>query len=439
VESFPQRDRTRALQPRPSVTVRCSLPEPIKTIHSPARTLRTPASFNWWATERLLFLIAIGVFLLLLATTSERVDSGFVFRTLLVTFVYTFCTGTMTLYVIARLIEPAKFRSEVVAWSLVILCSLGMAVIGAAIAESLLQLTGLFPRQTFSARFIGGLKISLVVTLVAAVGTYAYNRMRDRFRTQNIELQKTIETGLVRVRQQEEDVQTAREIQEGLLPKRIAQVRGYQVTGAWQPALSVGGDYYDVLPFGDSSLGIVIADVVGKGISAALLMANLQAAVRAFAADGRDPMEVCARINGVMCSNVATGKFITLFYCVLDIAKRKLVYSNAGHNPPILLRGDDAFRLHEGGALLGVFRDWEYEQHSIQLQVGDRLLLFTDGLSEAEDPAGVEFGEDRLIEIFRRFRNLPATDIQNRILDTVRDFCHGNFRDDATLLVVAVG
>jgi sigma-B regulation protein RsbU (phosphoserine phosphatase) len=203
-------------------------------------------------------------------------------------------------------------------------------------------------------------------------------------------------------------------------------------------ALSVGGDYYDVLPLSDSSLGIAIADVVGKGISAALLMANLQAAVRAFAENAHSPAEVCERINSVMCINVASGKFITMFYCVLDAAKRKLTYSNAGHNPPILLRGDATLRLEEGGALLGVFRDWKYEQWSVELEAGDRLLLYTDGLSEAENLSREEFGEGRLIDALRRFRSLPAGEIQSRILNEVREFCHGNFHDDATLLVIAV-
>jgi sigma-B regulation protein RsbU (phosphoserine phosphatase) len=313
-----------------------------------------------------------------------------------------------------------------------------MAVIGAAAAETLLLITGLFPGETFSGRFTSGLKISLVVSLAVALGTYAYNRMQKRLRSQNIELQKKIETDVIRSRQQDEDFQKAREIQQGLLPKNVPQIVGYQVTGTWQPALSVGGDYYDVLPLRDSSLGVVIADVVGKGISAALLMANLQAAVRAFATDGRGPAELCERINTVMCSNVASGKFITLFYCVLDSTKRKLTYSNAGHNPPILLSGEDVFRLEEGGALLGVFPDWKYEQRSIDLQAGDRILLFTDGLTEAEDIGGKEFGEDRLVEVFRQVRELPAIEIQTRVLETVRSFCRGNFRDDATLLVITV-
>jgi phosphoserine phosphatase RsbU/P len=396
------------------------------------------SSFDWRGTSRLNVLIAIGVFFLLVATNTARTDSQFIIRTLVTTFVYTFCIAIPSFYVITQFIEPMRFRSEAIAWSLVILASLGLALVGTAVAQSLLLASRLFRGQAFAPQFVGGLKISLVVSTVAGVGKYAYDRMQQRLQRQNIALQETIETGTVRARQQEEDFLKAREIQEGLLPKHIAQVRGYQVTGAWQPAQSVGGDYYDVLAFGDSSLGVAIADVVGKGVSAALLMANLQAAVRALASDARDPAAVCEKINAVMCTNVASGKFITMFYCVLDGVKHRLTYCNAGHNPPVLLHGDCVSHLEEGGALLGIFRDWHYEQRSVDLHAGDRILMFTDGVTEAENTAGEEFGELRLIEIFLRLRALSAGEIQTQILGAVRDFCAGNFRDDATLLVIAV-
>jgi len=183
-------------------------------------------------------------------------------------------------------------QSETTAWSLVILVCVGLAVIGAAAAEVILGIFQLYPDRPFLARFEDGLKLSLVVSRAAGIGRYAYDRMKQRLQHQNVELQRTIETGTARSRLQEEDFQQARQIQAGLLPTEIAQVPGYQLSGAWQPALSVGGDYFDVIPFSDSRLGLVIADVVGKGVSAALLMANLQAAVRAFAADARPPAEV---------------------------------------------------------------------------------------------------------------------------------------------------
>ena len=395
-------------------------------------------SFDWLGIQRLNLFIAIGVFLLLLATAPAPPDSTEVIRTLIASFVYTACIGTLAFYAITQLIEPVTFQTPMVAWSLVIVCCLGMAVAGSAAAEVVIFALRIFPRQPFSGRFYGGLKISLVVSTVAGIGKYAYDRMQARLVRQNVELQKVIETGSARARLQEEDFQKAREIQEGLLPKHISQIRGYQVSGAWQPALTVGGDYYDVLPFGETTLGIAIADVVGKGVSAALLMANLQAAVRAFAADARDPAEVSEKINAVMCSNIATGKFITFFYCLLDAAQRRLTYCNAGHNAPILIRGEYTARLEEGGALLGIFLDWKFEQRTVDLLSGDRILLFTDGITEAENLQGEEFGEERLIGAMRRFRALPADELQGRILSAVNDFCAGNFRDDATLLVIAV-
>src|SRR5580658_5347885 len=140
--------------------------------------------------------------------------------------------------------------------------------------------------------------------------------------------------------QQEREVAEARSIQQGLLPKSIPQRAGYEIAGAWQPAQSIGGDYYDVLEFDECTLGLCIADVAGKGLPAALLMSNLQAAVRGLASAALSPEGLCARLNSLVCHNTGNDRFITFFYAQLDGPARVLRYTNAGHNAPIVLHRD---------------------------------------------------------------------------------------------------
>jgi sigma-B regulation protein RsbU (phosphoserine phosphatase) len=184
---------------------------------------------------------------------------------------------------------------------------------------------------------------------------------------------------------------------------------------------------------------LCIADVAGKGLPASLLMANLQAAIRSLAAESEGPRDLCARLNRLVCSNTPEDKFITLFYGLFDAASRRLVYSNAGHNSPILLRRDRSFvRLPEGGAALGIFPEWRYEDAEIQLTAGDRLVLFTDGVTEAMSRQGEEFGEERLLALMAADPELGAAELQKRILEAVSGFSAGELQDDATLIVMAV-
>ena len=237
----------------------------------------------------------------------------------------------------------------------------------------------------------------------------------------------------------EQALEEARAIQQELLPTEIPQIPGYEISGAWQPARLVGGDYFDVLDFGKDRVALCIADVVGKGMPAALLMSNLQAAIRTVAAESRAPQELCARLNRFVCSNTAADKFITLFYGLVDAANRKLVYTNAGHNSPILLRRDGScLRLPQGGAALGIFPDWQYEAGEVQLAPGDRLVLFTDGVTEAMSPQGEEFGEERLLALMTADPELGAGELQKKILRAVIEFSTRDLHDDATLIVVAV-
>src|SRR4051794_5009054 len=183
----------------------------------------------------------------------------------------------------------------------------------------------------------------------------------------------------------------ALKIQQRLLPQQVPQIEGWELAASWQPASGVGGDCFDTIRFGESRLALTIADVVGKGIPAALLMSNLQAAVRAFASEAVEPQALCHQVNRILCGNIAAGRFISFFYCVLDAATGILTYTNAGHYLPILVRADGAVeRLGEGGPVLGVIPDADYGQAHVALGPGDRLVLFTDGLTEARDGADEE-------------------------------------------------
>lgn len=242
-----------------------------------------------------------------------------------------------------------------------------------------------------------------------------------------------------RQRLEEQELEDAGEVERRLLPGEIPQIPGYQISGSWQPARSIGGDYFDVLKYGDRRLGLCIGDVMGKGIPAALLMSNLQASVRAAGSETAAPGELCARLNRVVAANTASSKFITFFYGLLDRSSRRLAYTNAGHNAPILVRLDGSHRrLEAGGPALGVLGEHDYEQGEIGLWSGDRLLLFTDGVTEAVNASGEEYGEDRLIELVRENRGRCGGELQDAILASVREFSGGARADDATLIVVAV-
>ncbi|HXJ91927.1 MAG TPA: SpoIIE family protein phosphatase [Terriglobia bacterium] len=233
----------------------------------------------------------------------------------------------------------------------------------------------------------------------------------------------------------QEEATLARETERGLLPREIPEMPGYEICGAWQPASVLGGDYFDARKLGDPVLALSIADVSGKGTPAALLVSNLQAAVRASGSADVTPSELCARVNKLMRGNLGHDKFVTFFYGLLD--GTTLTYCNAGHNAPILIHsGGSVERLHQGGLVLGLAAEAEYDEGQVELEPGDRLLLFTDGLTEANSPAGEEFGEDRLIEIAVQNRTLGAKGLEEKVLGAAAAFSP-KFDDDVTLVVVA--
>jgi len=241
-----------------------------------------------------------------------------------------------------------------------------------------------------------------------------------------------------RDQKQQREIEEARLIQRGLLPTTIPQVPGVALAVAWQPANGVGGDCFDTLGFGNL-LGVSIADIAGKGLPAALLMSNLQAAVRAFAQESVPPSSICASVNRLLCKNMANGRFATFCYARIDVPGRGVVYANAGHNPPLIVRaGGDVERLSEGGMVLGVFPENGYEQGELPLASGDRLVFYTDGITEARSPDGEEYGEDRLAAAALSSRSAPVESMKDALLADVNAFTGGQFEDDATMIVVAI-
>ena len=267
----------------------------------------------------------------------------------------------------------------------------------------------------------------------------ALGEQRRKARRIAAEEKRIQEETLQHLRDQDREIGEARAIQQKLLPNELPQPAGYRLASAWQSAGTVGGDYFDVLSLGEGLSAICIADVAGKGMPAAFLMSNLQAAVRALSSNSVAPEILCARLNSLIYRNIASDRFITFFYAHLDHEARRLHFANAGHNPPFVLHEDGSVeRLREGGTVLGVFATHQYEAGTIQLHPGDRAILYTDGVTEACNPEGEEFGEARLLHLLQENSACSPEILQNKILSEVAGFNGGHWADDATLLILSV-
>ena len=251
-----------------------------------------------------------------------------------------------------------------------------------------------------------------------------------------------IDVGLDRIRlgREEIDFEQARQVQLTLLPREMPHVEGLDVHGMWQPARTVGGDYYDVLKLSETQLAVCIGDVAGKGMPAALLMSSLQAAVRASAGEDTSPADVCSRVRRVVLSSLTGGRFVTFFYCAVDIASRRIRWCNGGHNPPVLVRADGTVvHLSDGGpAISRLLRDQPYTSADIELRAGDRLVLFTDGASEARDAHDTQYGEERIASLAVANRHLDARALVGSIAASVSAFSGARAEDDLTLVALAV-
>jgi len=239
-------------------------------------------------------------------------------------------------------------------------------------------------------------------------------------------------------RASEQELAVARRIQQDLLPHGVLAVEGAEVSGINRPCFAVGGDYFDYFRLEDGRVALAIADVAGKGVPAAILMSNLQAILRAETARGASVPHVPSQANKQLMDSMAgNSKFVTFFYGAYDPVARRLSYSNAGHNPPLVVRKDGRIEeLAAGGLIPGVFALADYDEAVVDLEPGDTVVLFTDGVTEAEDRHGM-YGDERLHALLRRERGGSAADIADAICKYVDRFSHGLHQtDDVTVVVV---
>jgi serine phosphatase RsbU (regulator of sigma subunit) len=238
-------------------------------------------------------------------------------------------------------------------------------------------------------------------------------------------------------RQAAHELAIAQQVQSRLFPQRQPLIRSLVYAGICWPARTVGGDYYDFLDLGNRRLGLVLADIAGKGMGAALLMANLQAALRSQCATAwEQPERLLRSVNQLLYENTAEGDYATLFFAAYDDDTRKLRYANCGHPPALLLRGNDGLeRLGATCTVVGLFEKWDCAMEERAMAPDDVILLYTDGITEALNVEGEEFGEERLLEAARQRRELPLPELLAGVADQARRFSSQEQADDITLIV----
>jgi serine phosphatase RsbU (regulator of sigma subunit) len=234
-----------------------------------------------------------------------------------------------------------------------------------------------------------------------------------------------------------QEIEIAKQVQARLFPQSQPQLKTLEYAGICIQARKVGGDYYDFLDLGRERLGFVIGDISGKGIAAALLMANLQANLRSQCAIALDqPQRLLCSVNQLFCDNTPDGAFATLFFAEYDDTSCRLRYANCGHLPALLLRSDNTVeRLEATATVLGIFKDWDCEIGECQLHPGDTLALYTDGITESYNSDDEQFGEQRLIEALQRHRPSCSQAALASIVDEVQRFSPHEQHDDITLIV----
>ncbi len=233
-------------------------------------------------------------------------------------------------------------------------------------------------------------------------------------------------------------LEIARQVQLELLPEHDPAITNFDISAYIFPAEEVSGDYYDWVSVFDDQIGIVVADAVGKGIPAALLMSFLRASLRSAVQIGYAPHIAFSKVNNLLRDSIKDNQFITGIYGLLDSTNKTFVFSNAGHNPPLLIKPDGEYRFVEYGDVpLGMFADAHYHQHFIRFEPGQVLVIYTDGITEAANPSGDEYGQDRFAKRILDGIHLPAKKMIDHVRKGVADFTERKFLDDdGTLFIV---
>ncbi|MFC2085439.1 GAF domain-containing SpoIIE family protein phosphatase [Bacteroidota bacterium] len=235
-----------------------------------------------------------------------------------------------------------------------------------------------------------------------------------------------------------EEMRMARDIQQNLLPKENPEIQGFQISGTSIPAREVGGDYFDFIPLGETCTSFCVGDITGKGMPAAMLMANLQATLRAQITVCTDIGKSMVTTNNLLYHSTDSGKFATLFLGAIDVKNSRITYCNAGHDEPLLIgKSGEIIKLSTGGMLLGCFPDQQFTEGTVELESGDLLVLYTDGVTEAMNDKEVEFGLERLIELINSSRSNSSEEIKDLIIRNVRNHAALTPQsDDITLMVI---
>ena len=285
-------------------------------------------------------------------------------------------------------------------------------------------------------RFLRALRVLRVLRVLKVQRRVLENTVAER--TRELALQNAVlEQAQAQLR---EELNVARALQSAILPSAFPVRPGCEGAARMTPATTMGGDFYDYIELPDGRVGIVMADVSGKGVPAAFFMAVSRTNLRETAIHHADPGACLARTNDVLCTQNPLDLFVTVFYCILDPATGELRYANGGHNPPYVLRAEGDIEALDGagGLVLGVVPGVQYPEHTLQLQRGDRLVLFTDGVTEAFNPADEAYGIERLIAEIRAHGHGPTAVLVDRICGSVTNFAGAAPQsDDITLTVLS--